>query len=57
MLSLVDFVLTSVNSEFTGVSMEIATRGLSGVILILGSGHDIHIDNKSFIWIEPKRIK
>ena len=31
-LSLVDFVLTSVNAEFTGVSMEIATRGLSVII-------------------------
>ena len=31
-LSLVDFVLTSVNAEFTGVCMEIATRGLSVII-------------------------
>ena len=40
MLSLVDFVLTLVNLEFTGVSMVIATRGLSAVILISGPGRD-----------------
>ena len=31
-LSIVDFVLTSINSEFTGVNMEIATRDLSVII-------------------------
>ena len=31
MLSLVDFILTTFNSEFTGVSMEIVTRVLSVV--------------------------
>ena len=41
MLSLVDFVLTSVNSEYTRVSMEIATLGFSGVIRISGLGRDI----------------
>ena len=40
MVSLVDFVLTSVNSEFMGVSMKIAIRGLSRVILISGPGRD-----------------
>ena len=29
MISLVDFVLTSVNARFTGVSMEITTRDLA----------------------------
>ena len=36
-LSPVNFVLTSVNSEFTGVSMEIITWGLAEVILISDS--------------------
>ena len=40
MISLADFVLTSVNSEFTGVSMKIKTRGLAEVILISGPGRD-----------------
>ena len=34
MLSLVDFVLTSVNSEFMRVSVKIATWDLSGVLRI-----------------------
>ena len=38
MISLVNFVLTSVNTRFTGVSMEITTRGLAMVILVSGSG-------------------
>ena len=41
MLSLVNSVLTSINSEFTGVNMKIATRRLSEVILISGPGRDI----------------
>ena len=40
MLSLVDSVLTSVNLEFTRVSMIIATRGLAEVILISGPSRD-----------------
>ena len=40
MLSLLDFVLTSVNSEFTEVSVEVMTQGLSVVIIILGPGRD-----------------
>ena len=43
MLSLVNFILTSVNSEFTGVSKENETRGLSVVIIISDSGRDIFI--------------
>ena len=41
MLSLVDLVLTSVNSEFTGVSMVNATWGFSVVIIISRPGRDI----------------
>lgn len=40
MISLMDFVLTSINSKFTGVSMKIATRDLSEVILIAAPGRD-----------------
>ena len=39
-ISVVNFVLTLVNSEITGVSMEIATRGLSVVIITSGLGRD-----------------
>ena len=35
------FRFNSVNSEFTGVSMVIATWGLSMVMIISGLGHDI----------------
>ena len=37
---LVNFALTLVNAGFTRVSMEITTRGLAMVILILGPGRD-----------------
>ena len=40
MISLVNFILTSVNVGFTRVSMEITTRGLAVVILISGQGRD-----------------
>ena len=45
MLSLLDFVLTSVNSEFTEVSVEVMTQGLSVVIIILGPGRDKETTN------------
>ena len=43
MISLVSFVLISVNSEFTGVSIVIATWSLSVVIIISGPGRDTKV--------------
>ena len=61
MISLVNFVLTSVNTGLTGVSMEITTRGLAVVILISGPSHDRragrhplqYIRSTSWPWCRP----
>ena len=52
MISLVNFVLTSVNAGFTGASMEITIRDLAVVMLISGPVVTSSLHGKALLRLE-----